>query len=194
MFAWGHAGLTMIFINFARRGVLRPAVVAVALALAALPALAAEKNEDGLPLPRFASTRSAPINVRVGPGQKYDVAWIFTKPNTPIEIVAEFDIWREVRDFDGSEGWIQQNLLSGNRAGLVAPWKKGADIPLLAGASDDAGVRAYLGSGFRIDIRKCDGSWCQVDATSQDASGRGATYSGYLKQSDIWGVYEGETF
>lgn len=194
MFAWGHAGLTMIFIKFARRGVLRPAVVAVALALAALPALAAEKNEDGLPLPRFASTRSAPINVRVGPGQKYDVAWIFTKPNTPIEIVAEFDIWREVRDFDGSEGWIQQNLLSGNRAGLVAPWKKGADIPLLAGASDDAGVRAYLGSGFRIDIRKCDGSWCQVDATSQDASGRGATYSGYLKQSDIWGVYEGETF
>jgi SH3-like domain-containing protein len=184
----------MIFIKFARRGVLRPAVVAVALALAALPALAAEKNEDGLPLPRFASTRSAPINVRVGPGQKYDVAWIFTKPNTPIEIVAEFDIWREVRDFDGSEGWIQQNLLSGNRAGLVAPWKKGADIPLLAGASDDAGVRAYLGSGFRIDIRKCDGSWCQVDATSQDASGRGATYSGYLKQSDIWGVYEGETF
>ena len=160
----------------------------------AAPVVAAEQNTDGLPLPRFASTRSAPINVRVGPGQKYDVAWIFTKPGTPVEIIAEYDIWREIRDFDGSEGWIQQNQLSGSRAGLVAPWKKGASVPLVASASADASVRAYLGAGFRIDIRKCDGAWCQVDATNRDENGRATTYSGFLRQADIWGAYEGEAF
>lgn len=174
----------------------RPAGLSMIMLLAAtcFPAFAAEQNTDGLPLPRFATTRSAPINVRVGPGQKYDVAWIFTKPGTPVEIIAEFDIWREVRDFDGSEGWIQQNLLSGSRAGLVAPWKKGASIPLVASASSDAGIRAYLGAGFRVDIRKCDGTWCQVDAVDHDDNGHATTYSGYLKQSDIWGAYEGEAF
>ncbi len=166
-------------------------------ALAALPrtaARAAEKNEDGLPLPRFASTRSAPINVRVGPGQKYDVAWIYNRPNMPVEITAEFDIWRKVRDFDGSEGWIQQNLLSGSRTGLVAPWKKDTEVALLANTSDDAAVRAYLGSGFRVDIKRCDGAWCQVDATAQGTNGPGTTYSGFLRQADLWGAYEGEKF
>ncbi|HTJ56808.1 MAG TPA: SH3 domain-containing protein [Devosiaceae bacterium] len=157
------------------------------------PALAVEVNEDGLPLPRFASTRSAPINVRVGPGVRYDVAWIYNKPDMPVEITAEFDIWRKIRDFDGSEGWVQQNLLSGSRTGLVSPWKKDT-FPLLASASDGAPARAYLPSGFRVDIRRCDGSWCQVDAAGEDASGRKGTYTGYLKQSDIWGAYQGEKF
>lgn len=198
MFAYKSPGRVMTAaIPRAHRAFVQALLAVLAMGLGLLVesgALAAEQNADGLPLPRFASTRSSPINVRVGPGQRYDLAWIFTKPNTPVEIVAEFDIWRKIRDFDGSEGWIQQNLLSGARAGLVAPWKKAANIPLLAGASPDAGVRAYLGTGFRVDIRKCDGAWCQVDATSRDASGRAQTYSGFLKQSDIWGVYEGEIF
>jgi len=142
-----------------RRAALGLVLSALAVALPAAHALAAAVDVDGLPLPRFASTRSAPINVRVGPGQKYDLAWIYNKAGMPVEITAEFDIWRKIRDFDGSEGWVQQNLLSGSRAGLVAPWKKDGTFPLLAGASADAAVRAYLPSGFKVDIRRCDGSW-----------------------------------
>ena len=163
-------------------------IAAIALSGPVTSAAAAEKNEDGLPLPRFATTRSAPINVRVGPGQKYDLAWIFNKSGMPVEITAEFDIWRKIRDFDGSEGWVQQNLLSGTRAGLVAPWKKEGDVPLLANAAEGANVRAYLGPGFKVDVKRCDGTWCQVDANS------GGTYTGYVKETDLWGVYQGEVF
>ncbi|HVW93741.1 MAG TPA: SH3 domain-containing protein [Devosia sp.] len=178
-----------------RRHALRLALLLPAALALPSGARAVEKNEDGLPLPRFASTRSAPINVRVGPGQKYDIAWIYNRPDMPVEITAEFDIWRKVRDFDGSEGWIQQNLLSGARTGLVAPWKQDTETPLLASANDKAAVRAYLGSGFRVDIKRCDGSWCEVTATAElPDGGRGASYSGFLKQADIWGVYEGEVF
>ena len=31
---------------------------------------------SGLPLPRFVSIRNAPVNVRVGPGTRYEIAWV----------------------------------------------------------------------------------------------------------------------
>src|ERR1700754_2071462 len=133
-------------------------VLALALLAPDLAALADEKtNPSGLPLPRFVTTRSTPINVRVGPGTRYDVAWIYLKPGTPVEIVAEFDTWRKIRDVDGSEGWVHQNLLSGKRAGLVSPHGAEERIALLSGRSADEGVRAYLPPGFRVDIDECDG-------------------------------------
>ncbi len=162
-------------------------------ALAGLPAIAAD-NPSGLPLPRFATTRSTPINVRVGPGTRYDIAWVYVKAGTPVEIVAEFDTWRKIRDVDGSEGWVHQNLLSGKRAGIAVPWDGDAKVPLFSGRSQDAGVRAYLGSGFRVDVAKCDGTWCEVSATAHPDEGRTATYSGYLPQRTLWGVYDGEAF
>lgn len=159
------------------------------------PALAsAVEGPSGLPLPRFATTRSTPINVRVGPGTKYGVAWVYVKAGTPVEIVQEFDTWRKIRDFDGSEGWVHQNLLSGKRTGLAAPWRDGQQIPLLAGRNPDGGVRAYLGAGFRVEISKCDGAWCEVSATAKQEDGNASTYSGYLPQSELWGVYQGEEF
>lgn len=165
------------------------------LLAASFPAGAAEKNEDGLPLPRFAVIRSNPVNVRVGPGQKYDLAWIYTRSDIPVEIIAEFDIWRKIRDADGTEGWVQQNLLNGaTRVGLVAPWKQGADFPLQDSATDDSLVRAYLTAGIKLDIRHCDGTWCEVNATGTDPQGHPDTISGYLHQPDIWGVYQNETF
>jgi SH3-like domain-containing protein len=157
-------------------------------------ALAAADNPSGLPLPRFASTRNSPINVRVGPGVKYDVAWVYVKPGIPVEIVQEFDTWRRIRDVDGTEGWVQQNFLIGRRVGLVGPGQSGKQFPLLSRRADDSPVRAYLGPGYSVDIRDCDGSWCEVSATDQTKGGHAATYSGFLAQSSIWGAYPGEKF
>jgi SH3-like domain-containing protein len=172
------------------------ALVAVFLlfSASAVPALAAADNPSGLPVPRFVTTRSDPINVRVGPGTKYDIAWVYVKAGLPVEIIAEFDVWRKIRDVDGSEGWVHQNLLVGNRSGYVAPWAKGEQIPLRTRAGEDAGVRAYLTPGFKVDIASCDGQWCAVSATDHPASGRPSTYSGYLPQSELWGVYRNEKF
>ena len=164
------------------------------LALLALPAFAQAGNPSGLPLPRFATTRSEPINVRVGPGQKYDIAWTYLKSGIPVEIVQEFDTWRKIRDVDGTEGWIHQNLLTGTRAGYVTPLLANGEIALRASQSDDAGIRARLGPGFKVTITECDGTWCQVSATAHDPSQRAGTYSGYLHQEELWGVYPDEVF
>lgn len=177
-----------------------PIVKSLLLGLALLAALgiqavAAAENPSGLPLPRFATTRSTPINVRVGPGTKYDVTWIYKVAGTPVEIVQEFDTWRKIRDVDGSEGWVHQQLLQGNRAGLVTPWGKPGDrIALRSGDSEEAGVNAWVGPGFPVKIVKCDGKWCEVTATDHPQGGHAASYSGYLEQNQLWGVYQGEVF
>lgn len=172
------------------------AVVAAVLVVfgAFVPVLEAQDNPSGLPLPRFASIRSDPINVRVGPGTRYEIAWIYLRPGIPVEIIQEFDTWRKIRDVDGGEGWVHQNLLSGARTGLTAPWDQGARIPLRAGRSADASTRALLTSGYRVSIDACDGAWCAVSATHHPEDGRPATYSGYIAQADLWGVYENEVF
>lgn len=156
--------------------------------------VAAEGPSTGLPLPRFATTRSTPINVRVGPGTRYDIAWVYVRAGTPVEIIQEFDTWRKIRDVDGSEGWVHQNLLSGRRAGITTSEASAERIGLLAGRAEDAAVRAWVSPGFPVEIGRCDGAWCEVVATDHPENGRPRQYSGYLRQEMLWGVYRGETF
>ena len=61
----------------------------------------------GLPLPRFASLKTSPVELRVGPGFRYPVVWVYQDRNLPVEIIREYDVWRQVRTPDGSEGWVQ---------------------------------------------------------------------------------------
>jgi SH3-like domain-containing protein len=162
--------------------------------LLSAPVVLAADTPSGLPLPRFATTRNTPINVRVGPGERYSVAWIYVKAGTPVEIVQEFDTWRKIRDADGSEGWIHQNLLSGKRAGLTRVTDESKQLALLANRNGDSNVRAWLGPNYRVDIKECDGAWCEVNATYQPSQGNSSTYSGFLPQTSLWGVYQGEAF
>ena len=168
--------------------------LALLLALLVHPAFAQASNPSGLPLPRFVTTRSDPINVRVGPGEKYDIVWTYVKSDVPVEIVQEFDTWRKIRDIDGAEGWIHQNLLVGNRAGYVQPLLANDEIVLHSSRSEDASMRARLGPGLKVMIKECDGTWCEVSATGQDASTRNTSYSGYMHQDELWGVYPDEVF
>ena len=169
-------------------------VVLLALGTLAPPVQAQSGNPSGLPLPRFATTRSDPINVRVGPGTKYEVSWTFLQAAIPVEIIQEFDTWRKIRDVDGEEGWVHQNLLSGTRAGYATPLMANGEVELRARASEDAGIKARLGAGFKVIIQECDGSWCSVTATGKEANGRSTSYSGAVRQEELWGVYPDEQF
>lgn len=166
-----------------------------ALPLVLFPTLAAAaETPSGLPLPRFVTTRSTPINVRVGPGTRYDIAWIFKVAGTPVEIIQEFDVWRKIRDVDGAEGWVHQNMLSGNRAGYVLPESNTDRVALRMAAAPDAGVAAWVGPGFPVKISSCENSWCNVVAVDHPPGGRPSSYHGYLHEADLWGVYRGESF
>src|SRR5262245_34959241 len=73
------------------------------------------RKGSGLPVPRFASLRSDEVNVRTGPGTRYPVDWVFKRKFMPVEVVAEFENWRKIRDWQGASGWVHQSLLTGRR-------------------------------------------------------------------------------
>ena len=107
------------------------------------------------------------------------------KAGLPMEIIQEFDTWRRVRDADGSEGWINQSLLSGRRTAIIAPWQrgKGAQINLLRSPDKDASVVAIVEPGVMGTIKTCDGQWCEMTFDG---------HTGWLAQSAVWGAYPGE--
>src|SRR3954468_13893752 len=75
---------------------------------------------SGLPIPRFVSLKSDRVNVRAGPNKDQDVRWVYTKAGMPVEITAEFENWRRIRDWEGAEGWVYHSLLSGKRTAVVS--------------------------------------------------------------------------
>ena len=140
---------------------------------------------SGLPLPRFVSLKSGRVNSRIGPGVNYSVNWMYLKAGLPMEIVQEYDTWRKVRDAEGSEGWINQSLLSGKRTAMVAPWQRGkdAEIKLMNDPDKSAGVVALVDPGVIGTIKSCTGDWCEMTLGGQ---------TGWINQSLLWGAYPGE--
>jgi SH3-like domain-containing protein len=159
--------------------------------LFALPPALGQDNPSGLKLPRFVTTRSHPINVRVGPGTRYDIAWNYTVSGVPVEIIQEFDTWRKIRDVEGDEGWVHQSLLSGNRAGYATPLLANGEVSMHADKSEEAAVRARLAPGVRVSISECDGAWCNVSASQP---GERQNFAGWVRQEELWGVYAAEAF
>lgn len=139
----------------------------------------------GLPIPRYVSLKSDRVNLREGPSKEHRTRWVFQRAGLPVEIIAEFETWRRVRDADGSEGWVLHSLLSGRRTALVAPWSKVKDesFPLQRSAGEDSAVVARLEPGVIANVASCADSWCHIIVAKAD---------GYIKQERLWGVYPNE--
>ena len=57
-----------------------------------------------LPLPRYASLKTDRVNLREGPSKDHATKWVYERAGLPVEITAEFEIWRRVRDSEGRRG------------------------------------------------------------------------------------------
>ena len=136
-----------------------------------------------LPLPRYASLKTDRVNLREGPSKDHPTKWVYERAGLPVEITAEFEIWRRVRDSEGVEGWVLHSLLSGRRTALVTPNKTGENSSIYARPSPSADLAATLQSGVIVNIRNCDGAWCLID---------GDGFKGYIQQVKLWGVYPNE--
>ena len=137
-----------------------------------------------LPVPRFVSLKSDKVNVRKGPSTDQSIVWVFSRAGLPVEVIAESDNWRRVRDSEGADGWVFHSLLSARRTALVTPWSKGDErVPLYNSDSTSSRAVAELQSGVLGNVLSCDGDWCNISVDD---------YSGYVQQDKLWGVYKGE--
>src|ERR1700761_1092971 len=104
----------------------------VAAVVAASAGAAPQGAVTGLPLPRYASLKTDRVNLREGPSKDHPTKWVFQRAGLPVEITAEFETWRKIRDSEGAEGWVLHSLLSGRRTALVGPGKPGETFFLYA--------------------------------------------------------------
>lgn len=140
------------------------------------------EEEEGrsarLPVPRFVTLATDEINLRTGPGMRYPIRIVLKRDGLPVEVVREFDVWRQIRDIDGDEGWVHKTMLSGRRAVIV----KGG-MQTLVRKPDDMRPVVRLEPGVVAGLEKCKKEWCELSV---------AGYDGWLKRTDIWGVYPNE--
>ena len=132
-----------------------------------------------LPIPRYVSLKVKEANARRGPSLSHKIDWIYKRQNMPLEIYAEYENWRRVRDFEGLGGWVHYTLLSGTRYVLV----KNELLEMRLLPSIDAQVVAKIPQRNIATLDKCNKGWCRIIDDG---------YKGWVPKNGIWGVYENE--
>lgn len=142
----------------------------------------ADDTESGLALPRMVSLRSNLINARSGPGARYPIEWVYRQKGAPVEIIAEFELWRKIRDWDGSETWVHKSMLSGKRS--VKMTAKG-ESNIYNNQDYNSPVIAKVEGGVIGDIKKCPAgsSFCLIQYGSVE---------GWVPRSNFFGAYSDE--
>ncbi|MDX1917163.1 MAG: SH3 domain-containing protein [Rickettsiaceae bacterium] len=151
-------------------------VIWVILAFFAL-ASGADKKPN---LPRFASIKASEANTRAGPGMNYHLLFLYQYRGIPVEIIAEYDQWRKIRDINGDEGWIHSSILSGKRYVMI---KTQEEIFLHSKDSAKSEILARLSKYYTCQLLKHLNSWCKVKC---------AEYTGWVERKYIWGLYDYE--
>jgi SH3-like domain-containing protein len=144
-------------------------------------AQAAEKSTE--PVPRFVSLRADTVNLRAGPGNRYPIEYVYHRKGYPLEIVGEFDQWRQVRDWQGTEGWVHQRMVTGARNVVV----QGSQHILRQSGDKSASPVAKLDPGVVAHLLECNDSWCRIDVPNGTSD-----VKGWLARSEIWGLLPGE--
>jgi SH3-like domain-containing protein len=156
-------------------------ILILAAFMAALPAAlpAAARDQGGLPVPRYVSLRSNKINLRSGPGMNFPIQWVYQRKHMPVEIIAEYDTWRKIRDWQGTVGWVHQSMVDGSRYALIT----GSERVLRQDASESSPPAARLMPGVIPELLNCQGLWCRLYIDG---------YKGWLKRDEFYGVYPAE--
>jgi SH3-like domain-containing protein len=133
-----------------------------------------------LPLPRFAALRSDSVNLRSGPGTRFPIEWTYQRRDLPVEIIREFELWRRIRDPEGTEGWVHQSTLMGRRSVIVrgAP---GSEAILRRRPEPEAAPVARLRPGVVLRLRQCEArsAWCEAQV---------GEHRGFIRRAEVWGV------
>jgi len=134
----------------------------------------------GFDIPRFVSLKSEEANLRVGPSVNYPIAIKYLQKNLPIEVIGEFDVWRQIKDYENNIGWLHKSLIKGERYILTVN-RKGGNTYIYNRPNGNK-----IGNIKRYNIlllKKCLLNWCKVHHKD---------INGWVTKKSIWGVYENE--
>jgi SH3-like domain-containing protein len=139
-----------------------------------------ELAEVEMQRPRFVSLRSDLVNMREGPSTEHSVKWVYHREGLPMQVLAEYDVWRRVRDQDGEIGWIHVSLLANERGAVVVG---SGHAEVRADEAMDASIIAQVEPGVVGRVVSCGANSCRLDFSELE---------GWIERTRIWGVYADE--
>ena len=147
----------------------------IALAVMGIAAPAAAQDAK---VPYWASIRSEEVNMRVGPAEEYQIAWVYRRPQLPLKVLRVKDGWRLVQDPDGAKGWMNQRFLTRQRTGYVT----GKDLAEMRQSGEASAKLLWrLAPGNVGLLGDCDAGWCQFELGKR---------KGFVAQDRLWGAGE----
>jgi len=150
-------------------------MLAGAFVLSLLAPGAAQAADDDAGTPYWASLRTQPANLRVGPGREYRISWVYVREGVPLKVLRTLSGWRLVEDIDGARGWMLAQFLARTRTatvkGSVADIREKADGASRLLWRAEPGVTGKLGD--------CGPMWCKIDLDGRQ---------GYVAKAAVWGA------
>lgn len=126
-------------------------------------------------VPYWASIGPDQARMRSGPGREFPATWMYQRAGLPVKVIKTYPNWRQIEDPDGTTGWMQANMISERRTGLVT----GAIRTMHAQPSDTAPVVWRVEPGVVGRVSQCASGWCLFDVKGR---------IGYIRIGQIWGV------
>jgi len=131
----------------------------------------------------FYSLKSDLVNLRAGPAERFPIVWVYQERNYPVEVIDTFEMWRQIREADGTIGWIHEKMLKPTRYVVIQEEDK-----LLSSPSVSGKVIAYVQPGVVAHVRSCPaGDYCLLQFVDKDRK-----IEGWFPRRLVWGLYEGE--
>lgn len=133
----------------------------------------------GTEIPRMVSIRSNRVNARSGPGARYPIEWVYLQKNNPVEVIAEFELWRQIKDWQGSQSWVHKSMLSSRRmVKVITPGENN----IYAKPDYDSKVIAKVEDEVVGEVKKCpaDSKFCLI---------KFGTVEGWVSRNNFFGIY-----
>lgn len=157
---------------------MKRALLIIALLAASVAHAAPEPsilNPSGMPVPRYVALKFDEINMRVGPGERYPIKYVYRRAKLPVKIVEEFAHWRKITDFEGTSGWVRKSALDGKRTAMII----GKAQNLYDDPKADARVVMKAAPKVIGTVVECEPDWCRLEIEGR---------KGWIRKVDMWGV------
>ena len=114
-------------------------------------------------LPKMVSLRWQNVNVRKGPGKEFPIVFSLEEKGMPLKLTRRHGDWREITDWQGSNGWVLRDSISDEKTLIVIVEETDLSTNPTRSATDKGKLVAKLKRGVTAKIIKCEPQWCQVE-------------------------------
>lgn len=127
-------------------------------------------------MPYWASLRHDRARMRVGPGEDYQLAWVYQRKGLPVKVVRVMQGWRLVEDPDGARGWMQAISLTPEREAFV----RGQETEMRENSDGSGRLMWRAARGVVGKLGDCSNAgWCRFDVDGRQ---------GWVRIGDLWGA------